>query len=348
VKKSVLFAAAILASSTVCNAADHPKYAEPNKAKVSGILPDYVKSKTPLTGELHSVGADTMEDLMTLWIQDFQTMYPDVHITMEAKASGTAAPALTAGTADIGPVAREILPNEEAPFKAKFGYDLTGFSVAGGSYRTPGKTHAIAILVNEKNPVSKLTLAQLDAIYSTTRKRGYKEVKTWGDVGATGEFADKPIHLWGLIQPNGIAYYLQERVLEGGEYKSGIAERTTVGSLPALEAVARGVTDDPYAIGYSSFFDQANVKGTKALTLADTEAGPYYSGTFGQVVEQKYPLSRVIYIFVNRKPGTPLDPKVREFLKFVLSKQGQEDVSKEGSFLPLPASFVREQREKLQ
>jgi phosphate transport system substrate-binding protein len=327
------------------SAAEHPKFNETLHAKASPDLPAY-KKNADFSGTIKSVGADTMEDLMKLWIDDFRKMYPGINFDMQAKASGTAAPALTDGSADIGPVAREMLPNEVAPFQQKYGYEPFAIRVAGGSYRTPGKTHAIAILVNGKNPIDKLTLAQLDAIYSKTRKRGYKQVNTWGDVGATGDFADKPIHQWGLIQPNGIAHFLDERVLENGEYKNGITERTTVGNLPALDAIAQGVAADPYAIGYSGF--TSVIEGTKSVALAQDSKTPYNKGTFQEVVEQRYPLSRVIYIYVNRAPGKPLDPKVTEFLKFVLSEQGQQDVEKEGVFLPLTPSIVKQELQKLQ
>ena len=329
---------------TLCYSAEHPKFNETLHAKASADIPVY-KSTASLSGSMKSVGADTMEELMKLWIADFHQMYPEVSIDMEAKASGTAAPALTAGTAQLGPVAREMLPNEIAPFQQKFGYLPFDVRVAGGSFRTPGKTHAIAFLVNAKNPIQKLTFAQLDAIYSKTRKRGYKEVTTWGDVGAKGEWADKPIHLWGLIRPNGIANFVQERVLLNGDYKDGITERTTVGSLPALDAIAQGVAADPYAIGYSGF--SSVIEGTRALALSINDNGPYYKGTFEEVVSQKYPLSRVVHIYVNRAPGQPLDPKIKEFLKFVLSKQGQQDVEKEGVFLPLPTQMVKEEIRKI-
>ena len=326
-------------------AAEHPKFNETLHAKARTDLPNY-KKIDELSGTIRSVGADTMEDLMKLWIADFRMIYPDVRFEMQAKASGTAAPALTDASADIGPVAREMLPNEIAPFREKYGYEPFAIRVAGGSYRTPGKTHAIVFVVNTKNPVNNVTLAQLDAIYSKTRKRGYKEVNTWGDVGATGgDFADKPIHLWGLIQPNGIAHFLDERVLENGEYKDGITQKTTVGNLPALDAIAQGVAADPYAIGYTGLTSLTN--GTKALAVANQETGPFYKGTFQEVVDQDYPLSRVIYIYLNRKPNEPLDPKIREFLKFILSAQGQQDVAKEGIFLPLTPQIVNEELQKV-
>ena len=340
-----LVCAALLITPIHAQHAVKGEFHEPNHAAAFAGVPAY-KPAASLSGHLQSVGADTMETLMKYWIEDFQKIYPGVKIDMEAKASGTAGPALSEGKADLGPVAREMLPAEEQQFEKTFGYKPYAVRVAGGSYRTPGKTHAIAFFVNEKNPIDKLTFAQLDAIFSSTRKRGHKEVTKWGDVGATGEWADKPIHLWGLIRPNGIAHFLEDRVLNGGEWKSGIEERTTVGSLAALDATNQGVAKDLYAIGYAGFGNA--MPGVKPVALAENSSGPYYKGTFQEVLDQKYPLSRVIYIYVNRKPGDPLDPKVREFLKFILSEQGQQDVAKEGVFLPLTPQIVKQELQKVQ
>jgi phosphate transport system substrate-binding protein len=327
----------------------HPAYHETNHAKAPGGLTAYRPVKG-ISGQLRSVGADTMEQITKNWLDGFAKIYPDVRFTMEAKASGTAGPALVDATADLGPVAREMLPNEVEPFVKKYGYKPFAVRVAGGSYRTPGKTHAIAFLVNAKNPIEKLTYGQLDAMFSATHKRGHADIKTWGDVGVKGEFADKPIHLWGLIRPNGIANFVQERVLsidpsDLGEYKSPITERTTVGNLPALDAIGQGVAGDPYAIGYSGFSNVTSEIKAVALSIGDN--GPFYKGTFEEVVAQKYPLSRVIYIYVNRAPGKPLDPKIKEFLKYVLSKEGQAVVEQEGIFLPLPLEFVKQELKKL-
>jgi phosphate transport system substrate-binding protein len=299
-----------------------------------------------LSGELASVGADTMESLMKLWIEDFNKLYPDVHFTMESKASGTAGPALTAGKAQLGPVAREMLPAEEEAFKQKYGYEPLPIAVAGGSYRTPGFTHAIAFFVNRANPISNLTYAQLDAIFSTTRRRGYKkDIKTWGQLGLTGEWANAPIHLYGLIRPNGIAHFLQLRILQGGDYKQGIQEYTTVGSLAALDAITQEIGKDRLGMGYSGFSNLT--PDVKAVALAESDSGPHYTGTFQEVVSQKYPLSRFIYIYVNKTPGKPLDPVIREFLKFTLSHQGQEAVLKQGVFLPLPSQVLAAEQAKL-
>jgi phosphate transport system substrate-binding protein len=342
--QTMLVLVTLLVSLAQAQHAVKGEFKEANHAAPVTGFPAY-KPAASLSGHLRSIGADTMEALMKYWIEDFQKLYPNIKIDMEAKASGTAGPALTNGTADLGPVAREMLPAEEQEFHKKFGYAPFAVRVAGGSYRTPGKTHAIAFFVNQKNPIEKLNYAQVDAIFSSTRKRGSQDATKWGDVGVEGEWADKPIHLWGLIRPNGIAHFLEVRILNGGQWKNGIEERTTVGSLAALDATVQGVAKDPYAITYAGFGN--TMPGVKTVALSEGAGGSYFKGTFEEVLEQKYPLSRVIYIYVNKAPGKPLDPKVREFLKFVLSEKGQNDVVKEGIFLPLPLFIDKAELAKL-
>jgi phosphate transport system substrate-binding protein len=321
-----------------------PAFKETMRASLPAGLPDY-KGSGQLTGSIRSVGADTMEQVTKSWLETFKKNQAGINFTIEAKASGTAGPALTDGTADVGPVAREMLPAEEDAFVKKWGYKPTAFRVASGSYRTPGKTHAITFYVHKDNPISKLSFAELDAIFSTTRKHGHAAVTTWGDLGLKGEWADKKISLWGLIRPNGIAHYVQEMVMDGGDFKDGINERTTVGNLPALDAIVQGIEKDRYAIGYSGFSNAT--PGVKAIPLAVDIKGPYYQGTFDEVVNHKYPLSRFVYIYVNKAPGKKLDPIVREYLSLILSKEGQQAVVQEGIFLPLPADLLRKERAKL-
>ena len=340
----MLMAAVLCAVPCAAQHAVKGEFKETLHAKADKGFSEYKPSGT-LSGALRSVGADTMEALMKMWIEDFKKLYSGVQFTMEAKASGTAGPALTDGSADLGPVAREMLPAEEDAFVARFGYKPLAIRVAGGSYRTPGKTHAICFWVNQQNPIKQLNYDQVDALFSKTHERGDKDAVKWGDVGLTGEWANKPVHLWGLIRPNGIAHFLEQRILMGGEWKDGINERTTVGSLAALDAVAQGVAADPYAIGYAGFGN--DMPGIKTVALSEGKGGPYLKGTFEEVVSQRYPLSRVIYIFINRAPGKPVDPKVREFLTFVLSRQGQADIEEEGIFLPLPLAMAKQELEKL-
>ncbi len=319
------------------------KFKETLHATLDPALKPY-EPTMKVAGEIRSVGADTMEALTKLWIEGFSKVQPGATFTMEAKASGTAVPGLTEGRADIGPCAREVLPRELGPFEQKFGYKPFAVRVASGSYRTPGKTHAIAFLVNENNPIARVTFEQIDALYSSSPANS--PIRTWGQLGLTGEWADKPVVLWGLIRPNGIANFISQRAMRSTDFKAGINERTTVGSLAALDAVAQGVAADKYAIGYGGFGNL--IPGVKAVALAATPTGPFYKGTFEEVVQHTYPLSRYIYIYINRAPGKPIEPKVKEFLGFILSKEGQEAVVKEGIFLPLPAAVVMAERAKLQ
>jgi len=347
VKRSIATLAGMVFTGALFAQQHPPRQApvETLKASLDPALKPY-KASSAVSGEIRSVGADTMEDLMKLWITGFAAAHPKAKFSMQAKASGTAAPALVEGVSDIGPVAREILPNESEPFVKKFGYPPFAVRVAGGSYRTPGKTHAIAFFVHSSNPIDRLTFAQLDAIFSTTRKRGHKaDITTWGELGLTGDWAVRPIVLYGLKRPNGIANFVQERVLQNGEYKQGIKEYTTVGSLPALDAIVGEVAKDPGGIGYAGFGNKD--PGAKPVALAEEDAS-YSKGTFEDVVSRKYPLSRFIYIAVNRAPGKPLDPKVKEFLRFILSKEGQEAVVREGIFLPLSAQVVEKERGRLE
>ncbi len=336
----------IFISALLLNAADYtvrPPHARPateeGHVKVDPNLPAYHPAG-PLSGNLKGVQSDTTPGLMKLWIDDFRKFYPDVHIESPIGGSGAAGPVLTNESEDFGFIAREMMIKEETPFRKKFGYEPLAIGVAGGSYRTLAFTDALVFFVNKDNPLDRLSFAQIDAIYSKTRKRGYPEdITRWGQLGLKGEWADKPIHLVGVKIENGFEHFLQQRVLDYGEWKENIEVRDTV--IPLSDIVAA----NKYAIGYAGF---AYVKpGVKTLAIARDAKGPYYKGTLEEVAAQKYPLSRYIYIYVNKRPGKPLDPKLVEFVKFTLSRQGQEDVAKDGIFLPLPAADARAQLAKL-
>ena len=288
-----------------------------------------------------------MATLTKYWMDLFTKTHPHAQMEMEAEGPGTGAPALTAGTAQLAQVPRKLLVSEVAAFVKKYGYEPVGFRVAGGSYRAPRMTHAICFFVNKDNPIDRLTFAQLDAIYSTARKRGYKEkITNWGQLGLQGEWTDQKIRLWGFSQPNGVSNFVQERVLDGGEYREGIRDRPTSQGLATMDTIVQGIAADRYAIGYAGFGNATPE--VKVLALAESEAGPYYKGTFEEVATHDYPLSRFVYIYVNRPPGKSLDPLVKEFLSMVLSKQGQQAVVREGIFLPLPAAVVNEERSRLE
>ncbi|GIL41151.1 phosphate-binding protein PstS [Rhodospirillales bacterium TMPK1] len=295
--------------------------------------------------ELNLVGADVMDEITLGWCKLMRQAYPKLSVTMQARASGAGAPALVDGSAHLAPVGRELLPAEEKAFTDKFGYAPLAFKVATGSVGSLGKTASSVILVDKNNPIQGLTLAQLDAIYSKTRKRGYRDVTKWGDLGLTGEWADRPIHLYGLKHPNGIEWFFKQVVMQGGDYRDGIEFVKGKGFTHAFTVAAEDMASKPGGLTYALL---ANVTpNVKVVPLAYKEGEPFVMPTVETVYPHRYPLSRYIYIFVNRPPGQPLPPKVKEFLSLVLSKQGQDVVAKEGVYIPLTAETVREERAKL-
>ena len=314
----------------------------------------YVPTK-PLHATIRIAKSEAMATLLGYWTKDFHALNPNVTFEFIPIKGNSPGAALTEGAADIGPLARELPPEERAAFHEKFGSDPLAIRVAGGSYKTPDKALAIAFLVNTANPINKLTFAQIDAIYSKRRLQGLPEAKTWGDLGATGDWKNTPIHIWGLVRPGEAAHvpvsgnisrFLSERIMLNGEFRDDISERTTVGApVSAFEAIARGIATDPGAIGYGGFNNV--IPGVKSVAIATTPRGPFYAGTFDEVATQRYPLSRVIYLYVNAAPGKPLAPAIREFLRFVLSRQGQQDVVRESIFLPLPYAMATEDLAKL-
>ena len=283
-----------------------------------------------VSGNVNSVGSDTMNNLMTLWAEAFLKMYPNVKVQVEGKGSTTAPPALIAGSSQFGPMSRAMKPTEVDQFEQKYGYKPTQLRT---SY------DALAVYVNKDNPLEKLTLAQVDAIFSKTRRRGYKQnVTTWGQLGLTGDWANRPISLYGRNSASGTYGFFKEHTLGNGDYKDTVKEQ------PGSASVVQGVTEDRFGVGYSGIGYKTS--GVKNLSLADKEGGAYSDGNYADVKSGKYPLNRFLFIYVNKAPGKPLDPLVKEFMKLVLSKEGQEVVIKDG-YLPLPADIVKQELAKL-
>jgi phosphate transport system substrate-binding protein len=297
---------------------------------VDPAIPSYTKA-TGVSGNLSSVGSDSMNNLMTLWGETYSRSYPNVKLQVEGKGSSTAPPALIQGTAQLGPMSRQMKPSEIDDFEKKFGYKPTEVRTAFDS---------LAIYVHRDNPLQNMTLAQADAIFSKTRKRGFaKDVRTWGDLGLTGEWAQRPISLYGRNSASGTYGFFKEHVLKNGDYKDTVKEQ------PGSASVVQGVTNDRYAVGYSGIGYRTS--GVKVVPLAEKEGGPYSDGNYQDVVGDKYPLSRFLYVYTNKGPGKPLEPLVSEFLKMVLSKEGQEVVVKDG-YLPLTPDITREEKAKLE
>jgi phosphate transport system substrate-binding protein len=275
-----------------------------------------------ISGNIKSIGSDTLNNVMTLWAEGFKAQYPNVKIEIEGKGSSTAPPALIAGTAQFGPMSRAMKPTEVDEFEKKFGYKPTAVSVA---------VDALAVFVNKDNPIQCLTLQQVDAIFSKTRRGGMdKDVVNWGDLGLTGEWANKPISLYGRNSASGTYGYFKDEALFKGDYKDSVKEQ------PGSSAVVQGVATDKFAIGYSGIgYKTADVRavplGKKEGDCIEAKAENAYSG--------KYPLARFLYIYLNKNPNEPLDPLRAEFIKYVLSKQGQQAVIKDGYF-PITAAVV--------
>ena len=292
-------------------------------SKVDNKLPEYQKISGQVSGTIKSVGSDTMNNLMTLWAEGFKKMYPNVQVEIEGKGSSTAPPALQNGTANVGPMSRPMKSSEIDNFEAKFGYKPT---------ELPTAIDMLAVYVHKDNPIKGLSLTQLDAIFSKTRKGGYeKDITRWGDLGLTGDWANQPISLYGRNAASGTYGFFKEHALFGGDYKSSVKEQ------PGSSTVVQGVASDKYAIGYSGIgYKTADVRAVPLSSEGDefSEAEPTnaYTG--------EYPLSRFLLVYVNYKPGSELDPLRREFIKYMLSQEGQRDVVKDG-YLPVTANVAK-------
>ena len=289
------------------------------------------KAVSGVSGNVSSIGSDTLNNLMTLWAEGFNKFYPNAKIQIEGKGSSTAPPALISGTAQLGPMSREMKGTEIDAFEKKYGYKPTAIR---------SSVDALAVFVNKDNPIKCMTMAQVDAVFSKSRRAGYKEdVKTWGQLGLTGEWASKPISLYGRNSASGTYGFFKEHSLKNGDFKDEVKEQ------PGSASVVQGVTVDRFAMGYSGI--GYATAGVKAVPLAAKEGAQCYDADPENAYAGTYPLSRFLYVYVNRAPGKALDPLTREFVRLVLSKEGQEVVIKDGYF-PIPATIAKEELNKVQ
>jgi phosphate transport system substrate-binding protein len=320
--------------------APRPNPPLPYSATVDSSIPAY-KPVKGLSGTLKGVESNTVTAVADAWIAGFTKIYPNVKISVEIGGSGQGGPRLTSGVADFAFIAREMMGREETPFVDKFGYKPLAIAVSGGSLAAKAFTDCVVFIVSKDNPLDEITFPQLDAIYSATHNRGIKApITTWGQLGLTGEWADKPIHAWGVEIPNGYDTFVNIHVLAYGQWREGIQSQHTV--IPLSDKVAA----DKYAISYTGLAWNTNPD-TKVLKLAVHPGDTFLSPTFENVASQKYPLSRVIYIFVNREPGKPINPVLREFIRYALSQQGQVAIVQDRIFTPLPAAMDALETEKL-
>ena len=292
-------------------------------AGIDAKLPDYKKA-SGVSGNLSSVGSDTLANLMTLWAEEFKRAYPNVNIQIQAAGSSTAPPALTEGTSNIGPMSRKMKDKELQAFEKKHGYKPTAIPVA---------IDALAVYVHKDNPIKGMSIAQVDAAFSSTRKCGYgKTISTWGDLGLTGSWKNRNLQIYGRNSVSGTYGYFKKKALCKGDYK------TTVNEQPGSASVVQSVSASLNGIGYSGIGYKTS--GVRAVPLTKKPGKPFIAASTDNAASGKYPLSRFLYVYVNKAPNKALAPLEREFVKMVLSRSGQQVVVKDG-YIPLDAKQVQ-------
>lgn len=312
-KKLVVAAVMLLVAASVAGA---------ETIKVDPELKGY-KKVSGVSGNLNSVGSDTLNNLMTMWGESFRKIYPNVNIQIEGKGSSTAPPALIEGVSQLGPMSRKMKKKEAEAFEAKFGFKPTTIGVSLDS---------LAVYVNKDNPIESLTLQQVDAMFSKTRKGGYPAaITTWGQAGLKGSWAKQPVSLYGRNSASGTYGYFKKKALFKGDYSDSVKEQ------PGSASVVQGVGEDKGGLGYSGIGYMTSE--VKAVALSKKDGQKAYTPNYENVLSGKYPLGRLLYINVVKQPNKPLDKLQREFLKFVLSREGQEIVIKDG-YLPLTAEVA--------
>ena len=294
--------------------------------------PDLARYKTVsgVSGNISSVGSDTLNNLMTHWAESFQKFYPNAKVQIEGKGSSTAPPALISGTAQLGPMSREMKGTELDAFEKKYGYKPTALRTS---------VDALAVFVNKDNPIKCLSLKQVDGMFSKSRRQGGEDITTWGQLGLAGEWASRPISLYGRNSASGTYGFFKEHTLKNGDFKDTVKEQ------PGSAAVVQGATVDRYAVGYSGI--GYATAGVRAVPLSEKDGGRCVEATADNSYSGTYPLARFLYVYVNKAPGKPLDPLTREFAKLILTREGQEGVIKDGYF-PIPATIAKEELNKIQ
>ena len=283
-----------------------------------------------ISGQIKSVGSDTLGDLIERWSKGFEGVYPDVHIAIEAKGSATAPPALIEGASQFGPMLRPMTAEELDAFAKKYGYAVSNFRVA---------VDALAVYVNKDNPIACLSEPQLNRIFSSERVAAFGgDIATWGDVGLTGEWATKPIALYGRNSLSGTYEFFKEMALNGGDYKTAVKQQ------PGSEAVVESVAGDRFAIGYSGI--GYKTAGVRTVPLTVTSGGPCYDTSADATYSGKYPLACYLYVYLNKNPNQPLDAPRAEFIKYILSKDGQTETEK-GGFYPITNDIRTDELKKL-
>lgn len=299
-------------------------------AEVEQDIPDYQRT-SGVSGNLSSVGSDTLANLMTLWAEDFKRVYPNVNIQIQAAGSSTAPPALTERTSNIGPMSREMKDNEIEAFESRYGYKPTAIPVA---------IDALAVYVHKDNPIAGLTIPQVDAIFSSNQRCGGSGgIDNWGELELKGAWERRDIQLFGRNSVSGTYGYFKDVALCDGDFKN------TVNEQPGSASVVQSVSTSINGVGYSGIGYRTS--SVRAVPIAKSAGSEFFEATPENSVSGKYPLARFLYVYVNKEPNKPLPPLEREFVKLILSKTGQEVVLKDG-YIPLPGRVVQGTMSNLQ
>ncbi len=299
------------------------------QATVDESLPRYEKV-AGVSGNLSSVGSDTLANLMTLWAEQFKRYYPNVNTQVQAAGSSTAPPALTEGTANIGPMSRLMRDQEIEAFEARYGYQPTLVAVA---------IDALSVFVHKDNPIEGLTIDQLDRVFSATRNcTGAAPIDRWGQLGLPGSWTQRELQLYGRNSVSGTYGHFKERALCRGDF------RDTVNEQPGSASVVQSVSTSLNGIGYSGM--GYSTSSVRAVPIAVEPGRPYIEASMEEAIAGRYPMSRFLYLYVNKAPGQPLPPLVREFLAMVLSYEGQSIVVRDG-YVPFPAAVAQRERERV-
>ncbi len=310
----------------------------------AGLTAFRPKHDAALTGNLKGAASDVLADLTKRWIAAFRKHYPKVTIDVPPPYAGSlGAIELIKGDIDFVAVSRELKPVDVSEFRKKFGYDPFSAPIAGGTWRHFGFLDAVGFIVHRDNPLSQLSCRQLDAVLSTTQHRGGKPITTWGQLGLTGEWADKPVHVWAVKPWNGFEEFVRQRVLSVGDRRG--EWRPDLNFVETVFPVSPRVAEDPYALGYAGLAYIGD--GVKLLALAPDDNGPAIAPDYEAVARAQYPLSRLVFLNLNKAPGRPLNPALDEFARFILSREGQQVLLDQAVFLPLRAEQAARSRAQL-
>lgn len=331
-------------------------------------LPDY-KPATTVAGAIRFFGSE-LKGQVAIWQEGFLKFHPDAVFSNNFMTSSEGAMAgLYTGLSDIAPAGDDAKITDVMPFYNTFRYLPTEISVATGGYEKRGTLWAIQIVVNKENPLAKLTMKQLDGIFGSERTGGWEgilytakyargpeqNIRTWGQLGLAGEWANKEIHTYGYCAP-GFIIAFERKLFHWSDkwnpnYREFVEAKEVTpdadGQKVASERMLEELSKDRYGIAWAAIMHTKDYPQVKQVALAADEGGPYVDLTIENVRNRTYPLIRDAYIYINRAPGRPIEPKIKEFIRYILSRQGQQDIVKNGMYYPLTPAALQEQLKKL-